>query len=158
MIPAEIRDAGGVLTIVATGFAIPNPAITVHDYGFAQLWDRTLSGANVETIAGHVAYPRVVKQQTATVPILIDPFADFAGGALDGTPEAMRANYLGLQQHLLDPTVTGDGTQDVSFEPTPGATPLLGRVQFVGIQPGRRVRRGWLAVIDLVLPDGPLAP
>lgn len=156
MIPDTVRDSGGVLTIVASGFTIPNPAITVHDYGFTQLWDLTLSGDNVETIEGHVAYPRVIKQQTATVPILIDPLVDMAGDPLDGTVAAMRANYLELQAELLGPTTIGDGTQDVSFEPSPGETPLLGRVQFVDIQVGRRLPGGWLAVIDLVLPDGPL--
>lgn len=155
-IPEAVRDAGGVLTIVATGFTIPNPAITVHDYGFTQLWDITLTGDNVETIEGHVAYPRVIKQQSASVPILIDPLVDMAGDPLDGTVAAMRANYLELQEELILPTTLDDGAQDVSFEPSPGETPLLGRIQFVGIQVGRRTRRGWLAVLDLVLPDGPL--
>lgn len=156
MIPDSVRDAGGVLTVVDSGFTIPNPAITVHDYGFTQLWDITLSGDNVETIAGHVAYPRVIKQQTATVPILIDPLVDMAGDPLDGTVAAMRANYLELQEELILPTTVVDGAQDVTFEPAPGEPLLLGRIQFVGIQVGRRWPGGWLAVLDLVLPDGPL--
>lgn len=153
MDPASVT---GQLTVTASGFVLPNPAIIVHDYGFAQLLDITLSGDNVETIAGHVAYPRVIKQQTATIPILIDTTVDANGDATADPMTGLIENLELIQSELLLPTTEDDGAQEVQFEPVLGGPVRTGRVQFVGVQVGQRSRRGWLAVLDLVLPDGPL--
>lgn len=146
----------GVLTLTSSGFTLPNPAVTLRDEGFSELWIPTLEGDNVEGADGHIAYPRTIKQQRASVPVLIDSAVDLAGDPTVSPSRGMWDNLQGLIAALVLPTTEGDGAQEVALVPFLDGPLLTGRMQFPAVVPGKKVRAGWLAVIDVVLPDGPL--
>lgn len=151
-----IIDSGGTL-ISAGGYEIPNYAVTPIEYGFTQLWVPTLSGQNREVIDGHVSVASRIKQQSADIPLLVIGNVDADGVVQPGGLPGLWANIDELRSVWLDPSLSGDGTQLVTFELFPSGPAWTGRVKCTGITVADPSPGSWRVAMHLVLPDGPLA-
>lgn len=150
-----IIDSGGTL-IAANGYEIPNAAVTLIDFGVSQLWIPTLIGSNREVIDGHVSVASRIKEQSVDVPLLVTGEVDSDGNPQTGGLPGLWENVEELRSVWLDPSLTGDGTQQVTFEPFPGGPVLSGRVKCTGITLADPWPGSWRVALHLVLPDGPL--
>lgn len=146
---------GGSLT-AENGYTIPNPAVAPFDVGFSGLWLPTLTGSNREVVDGHVSVPSRIKQQSVDVPLVVVPEVDADGNPQTSGPAGLWANIDDLAAAWLDPSLVGDGAQDVTFVPYSGGPTLVGRAKCTGITIGEPQPSLWKVALHLVLPDGPL--
>lgn len=156
MTALPLITSGGTLT-AEDGYALPNRAITPIGPGFTSLWLPELVGENREVIDGHVAFRSVIKQQSADIPLLVigDVDADgvpIPGGGLGG----VWRNVQDLRDSFEEPSLTGDGTQTLTFVPFPGGPELTGPAKCTGITLTNPHPGAWRVALHLVLPAGPL--
>lgn len=138
-------------------YTLPNQAVMVVDWGFTQLWTPTIVHENRESTEAEVPYPGVQKGKTAIVPLIITGDWSSAGVPFSNHTEGLMTNVAEINA-MAASTLTGDGTQSVTFTPYPGATPVVGDVQLMPVDLGTSAKIGGSkAALELRLPNGPLA-
>lgn len=148
----SVNYAAGKL-VFQDGYVIPNPAVMFGMEATVDLWDRELTGSDVETISGTVLYKRAEKAKTADIPIVVSQRASSAGAAMSDPARCLKENWA-LLSSIADRTVSS-GTQSVTYTPWIGATPVV--LTALVLPPARGsmiLGAGCRGVITMILQDG----
>jgi hypothetical protein len=121
--PLWTPDPSGGEVEFAGGYTIPNYGVRFHDQGSFALEVMALTGADSEHSRGFLPHEQTERFRTCTLTVQLS-FDNTA----DGTPiadnrEGWAANWADLEA-LSDATMTGDGTQTITYTPWTGATPV----------------------------------
>lgn len=156
--PFPVTYASGMLVFDDyDDYTLPNQAVMVVDWGFSQLWTPTITHENRESTEAEIPYPGVQKGKTAIIPLVITGDWNVSGAPYTNHTQGLMENVAELNA-MVASTLTGDGTQTVTFTAYPSATPVSGEVQLMPVDLGNSAKIGGSrAVMELRLPNGPLA-
>lgn len=152
---------GGTLTL-ASGYALPNPAVALVEWGLGELWTPQVQGKNFAAAGTTWALPRDLAEQKVSIPVAVVGEVDSAG---DPTADPTAGLFLNLQEliaELMGPNVRPDASTSVAgfvsadWVPYDGAAAITARFQVESVQVGDRHRNWCTAVIRATLPDGPM--
>ncbi len=156
-----VTTNGGTLTL-SSGYTLPNPAVTLIQWGLGELWTPQVQGKNFDAAGTTWVVPRDLAEQKVSIPVAIIGEVDSAGDPTADPTAGLFANLQELIAELMGPGVQPNETAAVpgfvaaDWVPYSGAAAINARFQFESIQVGDR-HRGWCtAVLRATLPDGPM--
>lgn len=117
-------DLSGGSVEFGNGYVIPNYGVRFYDAGSFALEVMTLTGADSEYSTGFLPHEQVERSRTCPLSLQLSFDIDADGTPITDNREGWATNWSDLEE-LSDATMTGDGTQTITYTPWSGATPVV---------------------------------